>query len=108
MVYRVVILMIDVLKRITELREQKKWSEYQLAEHSGLTQSTISSWYKKDILPTLPSLDRICDAFGITISQFFYVNENEISLINQKRLLEMASKLEEDQLESLINFLEKL
>lgn len=110
MVYRVVILMIDVLKRITELREQKKWSEYQLAEHSGLTQSTISSWYKKDILPTLPSLDRICDAFGITISQLFYVNENEISLINhnQKRLLEMASKLEEDQLESLINFLEKL
>lgn len=31
--------MINVLDRITELRERKNWTEYQLAERSGLTQS---------------------------------------------------------------------
>lgn len=102
--------MINVLERITELREQKNWTEYQLAERSGLTQSTISSWYRKDILPTLPSLERICEAFGISISQFFDDNSNEVSLINprQKQLLEYASKLDNQQYDALINFLDKL
>jgi len=102
--------MIDVLDRITELRKRKKWTEYQLAEHSGLTQSTISSWYRKDILPTLPSLERICIAFGISISQFFDDNNNEITIINpkQKQLLEAATKLDNEQYDSLIHFLDKL
>lgn len=102
--------MINVLERISELREQKKWTEYQLAEHSGLTQSTISSWYRKDILPTLPSLERICIAFGISISQFFDDNNSEITLINQKQkqLLEYASKLDNEQYDALINFLDKI
>lgn len=102
--------MINVLERITELREQKNWTEYQLAEHSGLTQSTISSWYRKDILPTLPSLERICEAFGISISQFFEDTSNEISIINprQKQLLERASKLDNEQYDALINFLDKI
>lgn len=102
--------MINVLERITELREQKNWSEYQLAEHSGLTQSTISSWYRKDVLPTLPSLERICLAFGISISQFFDDENNEVSLINpkQKQLLEYAARLDNEQYDALINFLDKL
>ena len=76
--------MINVLERITELREQNRWTEYQLAENSGLTQSTISSWYRKDILPTLPSLEKICMAFGMSLSQFFCEDMNDISFINTK------------------------
>lgn len=99
--------MINVLERITELRQQKHWTEYQLAEHSGLTQSTISSWYRKEILPTLPSLERICNAFGISLSQFFDDNCAEVSLVNpkQKQLIDIASKLDNEQYEALINFL---
>ncbi len=102
--------MINVLDRITELRKQKNWTEYQLAERSGLTQSTISSWYRKNLLPTLPSLERICIAFGISISQFFDDNSSEISLVNQKQkqLLEVASKLDGDQFDALILFLDKI
>ena len=58
--------MINVLEKITYYRNLKKWSEYELAENSGLTQSTISSWYRKDMLPTIASLEKICAAFGIT------------------------------------------
>ena len=39
----------DILTAITELREQRNWTEYQLAERSGLPQSTISSWFRKGI-----------------------------------------------------------
>ena len=58
----------DILDKITKMRMERHWTEYQLAENSGLTQSTISSWYRKNMLPSIPSLEKICNAFGITLS----------------------------------------
>lgn len=73
----------DILKRIVDLRTERNWTEYQLAERSGLTQSTISSWYRKNMLPTIPSLSKICDAFGITLSQFFLEDESKITTLSE-------------------------
>ena len=88
----------DVLSAITEYRLERGWSEYQLAERSGLPQSTISSWYRKDIVPTVPSLGKICDAFGITLSQLFATNGNPVTLTaRQKELLERWDRLDEEQ-----------
>lgn len=102
--------MINVLERITEMREERHWSEYQLSEKSGLTQSTISSWYRKDMLPTLPSLMKICDAFGISISQFFLEDNDKIVSLNQKQLdlLTASAKLDATQYDALLHFLETL
>ena len=88
----------DVLSAITEYRLERGWSEYQLAERSGLPQSTISSWYRKDIVPTVPSLEKICDAFGITLSQLFATNGDPVTLTaRQKELLELWDRLDEEQ-----------
>lgn len=57
----------DILSIITAYREERGWTEYQLAERSGLPQSTISSWYHKNMVPTIPSLEKICTAFDITL-----------------------------------------
>ncbi len=100
----------DVLDRITELREERKWSEYQLAEKSGLTQSTISSWYRKNMFPTIPSLTKICDAFGISMAYFFSYNKSycvELSE-SQMNLLKQATKLDSKQYSALITFLSTL
>ena len=59
----------NVLSAILAHRQARGWTEYQLAERSGLPQSTISSWYRKDMIPSLPSLEKACTAFGITLSQ---------------------------------------
>ena len=61
----------NVLDKITWLRLERNWSEYQLAEKSGLTQSTISTWYRKNMLPSLSSLEKICTAFDMSMAQFF-------------------------------------
>ena len=102
----------DVLDRITQLRLERNWTEYQLAEKSNLTQSTISSWYRKNMLPTIPSLIRICDAFGITLSQFFLEDgENDVKITiteQQHRLLQYAARLDPDQYHALLKFLETL
>lgn len=101
--------MIDVLERITSYRQKKGWTEYQLAEQSGLTQSTISSWYRKNMLPSISSLEKVCTAFGITLSQFFAVDEDNFSLTDiQKELLYEAGRLTEQQQKSLIDFFRTL
>jgi transcriptional regulator with XRE-family HTH domain len=97
----------DILDKITQFRMERNWTEYQLAEKSGLTQSTISSWYRKNMLPTIPSLTKICDAFGITLSQFFLEDGDNVILINeqQRQLLHHAAKLSPQQYEALLHFL---
>jgi transcriptional regulator with XRE-family HTH domain len=98
-----------VLERITYYRTQKGWTEYQLAEESGLTQSTISSWYRKNMVPSIPSLEKICTAFGITLSQFFSTEETSFSLTPlQKDLLEASGHLTEPQQQALIEFFKLL
>ena len=88
----------DILASITEYREQGGWTEYQLAERSGLPQSTISSWYRKNMMPTIPSLEKICAAFGITLSQLFAEEDAPVSLTeSQPKLLKRWSRLSEEQ-----------
>lgn len=88
----------DILKAITSYREERGWTEYQLAEHSGLPQSTISSWYRKNMVPTIPSLEKICCAFGITLSQLFAEGDTAVSLTDaQQKLLDRWARLNEEQ-----------
>jgi transcriptional regulator with XRE-family HTH domain len=77
----------DILRHILELRERRGWTEWRLAEESNLQQSTISSWYQKGLIPKIPSLEKICRAFNISMSQFFAGEEDPVSLTEQQREL---------------------
>lgn len=99
----------DILSAITTYRVERGWSEYQLAEHSGLPQSTISSWYRKNMIPSIPSLEKICNAFGITLSQLFSENNDPISLTSsQRKLLERWTRLSEDQQEIVFQLIDRM
>ncbi len=99
----------NILEVINLYREQRNWSEYQLAERSGLPQSTISSWYRKNMMPTIPSLEKICDAFGITLSQLFSEGEDAVSLTDsQQKLLEAWSRLSKEQQSVIFELIEKM
>lgn len=88
----------DVLAEITRLRLQRNWSEYELAQHSGLAQSTISNWYRKKQIPTIPTLEKVCCGFGITLSQFFASEDDVVSLTaEQKQLLDCWAALTDTQ-----------
>ena len=99
----------DILTTITKYREERNWTEYQLAEHSGLPQSTISSWYRKNMIPTIPSLEKICSAFGITLSQLFAEGDVPVSLTDsQKKLLDRWARLSEDQQSAVFLLIDKM
>jgi len=99
----------DILATIISCRQERGWSEYQLAERSGLPQTTISTWYRKNMLPSLPSLEKICQAFGITMSQLFSEGDEPVMLTeSQRKLLDCWSRLSEDQQEAIFNLIEKM
>lgn len=61
----------DVTKRIESLMAQRRWTIYRLGKESGLSQSTLAHIFRKDSAPTIATLETICKAFGITLSEFF-------------------------------------
>lgn len=61
----------NVNNKIYKLMEARGWTTYELAEKAGLTQSTVSNLFRASAIPTIPTLEKICSAFGITLSDFF-------------------------------------
>lgn len=100
----------NVLDRIVELRLERGWTEYQLSQQSSITQSTISAWYRKNTLPSIPSLQKICNAFNISMSEFFMEEDTTSVHLNETRfrLLRYAERLNGTQLSSMLKFLESL
>lgn len=62
---------VDVLERLRRLMEARGWTMYRLAKESGLTESTIANIYRRNAIPSIDTLEKICQGFGITLSQFF-------------------------------------
>ena len=61
----------DVLERLRQILDERGWTEYRLAKISGLSESTIANIFKRNTIPSLPTLEAICNGLGITLSQFF-------------------------------------
>lgn len=57
--------------KIDKLRYDRGWSVYRLSQESGIPNQTISKWLYKNAMITIPMLSQICEAFGITLADFF-------------------------------------
>ncbi|MBC8571447.1 helix-turn-helix domain-containing protein [Zongyangia hominis] len=99
----------DFLKRLDELLAQKGWSTYQLAKASGLTQSTISAWYKKNYQPNIQSLEAICKGLGLSISEFFADGSTPNSLTEEQlAMFERWSTLSSEQKALILKLIENM
>ena len=61
----------DVVARIKKQMDLLGWTEYRLAKEAGLPQTTVANLFRRSTLPSLPTLEAICKAFGMTMSSFF-------------------------------------
>lgn len=89
----------DVIKKINELKKEHGWSDYTLASKAGLSSSTIANLNRRKTVPSIETLEQICGAFGITLSQFFYeddqkvmLNEEQLDVIKEWNLLTVNQK----------------
>lgn len=95
----------DVHERIRGLMEERGWSEYRLAQKAGLSQSAISNLFRRHTLPSIPTLEAICNGFGLTLSQFFAQGGEMEVTAQQKELLERFAALSEVQKAVLLELL---
>lgn len=72
--------MFNAQNRIRQLMAERGWTIYRLAQESGLSQTTISNIFKRNNQPSLPTVNAICDACGITLAQFFTENDTANAL----------------------------
>ena len=61
----------DIHRRLRQLQNDRGWSEYRLAKESGLSVSTISNIFRRNTVPSIATLEAICNGYGITMAQFF-------------------------------------
>ena len=77
----------DIIAKIDELKKDRNWTDYDLSQQALITQSTIASMRARNSLPKIETLQAICSAFGITLSQFFLEDEHLDILSEQEKIM---------------------
>ena len=88
-----------VTERIEQLMKQRGWTAYRLSKESGLSQSTLAHVFRRDSEPTISTLETICGAFGITLSQFFAEGDFVALTSEQREILDVWATLNDEQRE---------
>ncbi|MBQ2617950.1 MAG: helix-turn-helix transcriptional regulator [Oscillospiraceae bacterium] len=60
---------------LRQLLHDRGWTEYRLSKECGLAQSTIGNIFRRNVSPSMDTLETICKGFGFTLSQFFAEDE---------------------------------
>jgi len=83
----------DILEKIDKLRNERGWSINYLAMEAELTQSTLNNLYSRNNEPKISTLRSICNAFGITLSDFFKEEEKDDELLRRVKSLSTENGL---------------
>ncbi len=96
----------DSIAKIERLRKERGWTVYKLSLESGVTQSTLATMYQRNTPPKLETLQALCEAFGITLAQFFLDEEGmEIISQNEKALLTAYRTLSTEKQKALLELI---
>lgn len=97
----------NISKRICELRNEEDWSDYKLSKKSGIGVTAMKNIIKGKHIPTIDTLQKICGAFGISLSQFF---DSKLFYDKEKDRLysELWKKLKSDDKERVLIYIHGL
>ena len=100
----------DTKDGIKQLMDQRQWTLYELARRSGLAQTTLANMWRRNNEPSIPSLRLICNAFGITLTQFFAEEDGRPVELNdeQRNLLQHWSTLSPTQKTLITHLMEEM
>ena len=95
----------DVTSRIDKMRTDRGWTVYRLAQESVLNEQTLYNWFSSKTYPSIPMLRQICQAYGITMANFF-AEGNMVELTPEKKALcddfDILTKSEQDAVKAII------
>jgi transcriptional regulator with XRE-family HTH domain len=66
-----------IAHRLKELRAERGWSLDDLARRSTVSRATLSRLENAEVSPTASVLNKLCSAYGLTMSRLLYLVEND-------------------------------
>lgn len=97
------------LEKIESICSKKGITKYKLAQNAQIPYTTLTNMFKKDTMPTLPTLQKICEGLDITMAQFFLEEGTRLDLTEKQReLLVLWDELPADQQARVIGYVEGL
>lgn len=88
------------------MRIERGWSINYLAMEAMLTQSTVNNMFTRQTDPKISTLRAICNAFGITLSEFFAEENTPDDLTTE--LNRRIDRLSAEQKEALLTILKSI
>ena len=73
------------LERIEELCRIRGWSHYRLAKEMDVSPNSIGNLFRRTSIPSVPTIRHICEAMGITISQFYSTDGSTATITEQQK-----------------------
>lgn len=64
-------------QRLSDLRQQQGWSLEELAQQTGISRATLSRVERAETSPTASLLNKLCSAYGLTMSRLLSEVEGE-------------------------------
>ena len=61
----------DTNAKLNQILKERGWTTYKLSAESGLSHTTLANVFRRNTVPSISTLEKICAGFGITLSQFF-------------------------------------
>ncbi|MGN0788231.1 MAG: helix-turn-helix domain-containing protein [Candidatus Onthoplasma sp.] len=98
-------LYMDILTKIDRLRIEKGWTIYQLAQNANISQSTLSNMTARKTLPSISTLQKICEAFNMTLSEFF---SEETENSQNDLLLQKFNKLSKADQQAILHIISRM
>lgn len=99
----------NVNERIKQLCKERGFSYYELAKRSEIPYSTLNTMLLKENQPSLSTLRKLCNGFGITLLQFFNTEAAPIALSDtQKECLALFDVLTPEEQALVIAYMKGL
>lgn len=93
----------DILSKIRKMQGERNWTDYRLAQEAKISTATLASVFQRKSMPRVDTLQCICNAFGLTLAQFFLEEEKiEVLSDNEKEMLQCFRKLTPKQQQALV------
>lgn len=98
----------DVIKRLKTLTQDHHWSQYRLAKEAKLPPSTIANIFRRGIIPSVFTLEILCKALDISLSEFFEEETADNNTSEKQKLIRYWNALSPQQRQIVLKLLKHM
>lgn len=89
-------------EKINYYLNKRKWSIFELSQQADISAATIYEWYRNKKRPSLTNITKICEAFNISLGQFFAETTNEYANASLSELLRLCKDLNNEEVDAIL------